>query len=193
MAALSSCLHRVAGAELPLARGGQEPADSDLFEVGAPAYATGHAPWIGQSGAPRAGTLALTSYAASPYQFVDSNCVQRQDKSLIMVSAQEREVLMGFPRDHTLPATRSREAKANPREEAAVRMSLVGNSWSVPVTAFLLSRILAEWGFLVRAPSAREVSERDTKHFVRHVTGASQASTATSGHDRAFLTSSGWC
>ena len=35
-------------------------------------------------------------YAASPYQFVDSNCVANNDGSLRMATPREREALMGF-------------------------------------------------------------------------------------------------
>ena len=45
---------------------------------------------------------------------------------------------MGFPRDRTLPALRSGEAKADPPKEAAVHDSQVGNAWSVVSTALLV-------------------------------------------------------
>ena len=105
-------------------------------------------------------------WAASPYQFVDANCLQGPDGILRMATARERELVMGFERDHTLPALKSGEAKAEPTRELGVRLSMVGNSWAVPSTAFLLSRLLAEWGLLTRCPTIREVVERDTAKLV---------------------------
>ena len=94
-----------------------------------------------------------------------------------MCTINERELLLGFPRDHTLAAVKSGVAKSNPGYELACRLSLCGNSWAVPGTAFLIGSVLAEWGFLRRAPTVEEVVHRNTSHLLttvaadpRHVT-----------------------
>ena len=101
-------------------------------------------------------------YAASPYQFIGSNCVANHDGALRMATPREREALMGFGRDHTLPALKSGEAKSDPGRELGVRLSMCGNSWSIPATAYLLSGVLHEWGYLSRRPTPEEVVTRDT-------------------------------
>ena len=117
-------------------------------------------------------------YAASPYQFVDSNCILTNTGDLRMATPREREALMGFARDHTMPALASGDAKHNPTLEMGVRLSLLGNSWSVPSTAFLLSRVLAEWGYLTRCPTVEEVVFRDTAKLVRTTGGVAYESPA---------------
>jgi hypothetical protein len=82
----------------------------------------------------------------------------------------EREQLLGFPKDHTLAAVKSGVAKSNPGYEKACRLSLCGNSWSVPATAFQIGSLLSEWGFLTRPPTVEEVVFRDTSHLLTEVT-----------------------
>lgn len=115
-------------------------------------------------------------FAASPYQFVDANCILGLDDELRMATPREREALLGFARHHTLPALKSGEAKADPTRELGVRLSLLGNSWSIPSTSFLLSRVLKEWGYLSRCPSVQEVVERDTAKLITQTGGVPYAS-----------------
>ena len=59
-------------------------------------------------------------------------------------SIQEKEYIMGFPIDYTLPSV----AKGSRGTEAHldVRHSLIGNSWSVPVIAWLLAQLFGRLG-----------------------------------------------
>ena len=61
-------------------------------------------------------------------------------------------------------------ARSSPGYEKACRLSLSGNSWSVPATAFQIVSLLAEWGFLTRAPTVEEVVNRDMAQLLTEVT-----------------------
>ena len=98
-----------------------------------------------------------SGFAASPAQFRDSNRIHDAAGGLWMCTMNGREQLLGFPKDHTLAAVKSGVAKSNPGYEKACRLSLSGNSWSVPATAFQIGSLLAEWGFLTRPPTVEEV------------------------------------
>ena len=79
------------------------------------------------------------SYRFPPYQYRDQHCVKNKAGQLRVPSIEEREVILGFPRNYTkncLP-----KAKQGNAEHADTRLSLVGNSWSVPVVAWLLSHL----------------------------------------------------
>ena len=110
-----------------------------------------------------------SGYAASPAQFQNSNCIHDADGGLRMATMNEREDLLGFPRDHTLPAVKSGAAKSSPGLERAVRLSLCGNTWSVPATAFQLGSLFAEWGIFSRPPTVEEVVTRQTSHLLQSV------------------------
>ena len=82
-----------------------------------------------------------------------------------MCTINEREILIRFPKDHTLAPVKSGLAKSNPGYEKACRLSPCGNSWSILVTAYMIGSVLAESGFLSRPPTAEEVVNRDTEHL----------------------------
>ena len=88
-----------------------------------------------------------------------------------------RSVDVGPARDHTMPALSSGDAKHDPTLEMGVRLCLLGNPWSVPNGAFLLSRVLAEGGNLTRCPTIEEVVFRNTA-LVRTTGGVAYESPA---------------
>ena len=90
-----------------------------------------------------------------------------------MCTMNEREQLWAFPKDHAFAAVKSGAAKSNPGFEKACRLSLCGNSWSVPAAAFQIGSLLAGWGFLTCPPTVEEVAHCDTAHLHSDVTGRS--------------------
>ena len=74
------------------------------------------------------------------------------------MSAREREALLGFGQDHTIPAVPSAMLSSNAREAEYVRKALLGNSFSCPVVAWLLSHLLYDNKLITRKPSLTELS-----------------------------------
>ena len=79
-----------------------------------------------------------------PYQYTHRNLVINRSNEMRLPSIQEKEYIMGFPIDYTLPSV----AKGSRGTEAHldVRHSLIGNSWSVPVIAWLLAQLFGRLG-----------------------------------------------
>ena len=81
-----------------------------------------------------------------PYQYMESNCVVNAANVLRVPDVAEREMMLGFPVDYTqscLPKSQRKSSEAND-----VRLTLLGNSWSVPVVACLLSQLFSRLGFI---------------------------------------------
>ena len=66
----------------------------------------------------------------------------------------ERELMLGFPLHFTAPCTGKRERGTVSHND--IRLTLLGNTWSVPVIASLLNALLAPLGFC-RAMSPHDV------------------------------------
>ena len=77
------------------------------------------------------------SHRFPPYQYKNSNCLQHRNGRLRIASLLEREVIMGMPAHHTAPCVP--KASRNKDYYRDIRLSLVGNAWSVPVVAWLIS------------------------------------------------------
>ena len=73
-------------------------------------------------------------------------------------SAREREALLGFGQDHTIPSVPSAMLSTNAREAEYVRKALLGNSFSCPVVASLLIHLLFDNRLIARRPSLTELS-----------------------------------
>eukprot|EP00435_Cladocopium_sp_Y103_P042338 s660_g11.t1 len=74
-----------------------------------------------------------------PYQYQRKHCVENKKGALRLPNIQEREVIMGFPKDFTancLPKSEQQNSYCTD-----VRLSLIGNSWNVSVVAWLLSQL----------------------------------------------------
>ena len=81
-----------------------------------------------------------------PYQYKDENCLFSAAGEFRVPSVPEREVILGFPRDYTsqcMPKKDHGTARHNDN-----RLSLLGNTWCVPVVAWLISNLLVILGFL---------------------------------------------
>ena len=84
-------------------------------------------------------------YRFPPYQYQDKHCVTNTRGDLRVPNIQEREVIMGFPKDYIMNCV----AKGQQGSQAHLdtRLSLVGNSWNVSVVAWLLSQLGQLLGF----------------------------------------------
>lgn len=85
-------------------------------------------------------------YRYPPYQYRDENCMASSRGDFRPPSVKEREAILGFPIGYTkqcLP-----KAKHNSEFHTDCRLSLLGNSWSVPVISWLLSSLLHRLGFM---------------------------------------------
>eukprot|EP00435_Cladocopium_sp_Y103_P018556 s1332_g4.t1 len=79
-----------------------------------------------------------------PYVYRDKHCLSNGKGDYRLPSIHEKEVAMGFPLDYTaccLP-----KSKQNGAAYQDVRHSLVGNSWHVPVIAWLMKELFAPLG-----------------------------------------------
>ena len=81
-------------------------------------------------------------YRFPPYIYQWSNGVVHQRKGWRLLDIQEKEMIMGFPKDYTLHCKSKsfRENHALAAEDC--RMSLIGNSWHVGVVSVLLQPLL---------------------------------------------------
>ena len=71
-----------------------------------------------------------------PYQYRNQNCLVHRSGNLRIPSLIEREVIMGMPANYTVPCLgKSQRTLARYND---VRLSLVGNAWSVPIVAWLI-------------------------------------------------------
>ena len=73
--------------------------------------------------------------------------------------ADMREVIMGFPRGYTLGCWSTKEKRENLMGYELARCSLVGNTFNVPVMAWLVSQQLFKWKANARLPSIDELAD----------------------------------
>ena len=83
-----------------------------------------------------------------PYQYMDVHCVQQRDGTLRPPSVVEREVILGFPAGYTKQCLKKSEHDSTLHVDT--RLSLLGNSWSVPVVTWLLGQLLFMLGLIQR-------------------------------------------
>jgi len=76
---------------------------------------------------------------------------------LRLPSARENVLLLGFPLGHISAATKSLLVKTNPREDYAIKSSLLGGSYNVFMVAWVLSQTFHKWGYLSRIPTLGEL------------------------------------
>ena len=74
-----------------------------------------------------------------PYQYQDKFCVKNKKGALRLPNVQEREVIMGFPKDSTQNCMPKGEQKSQAYLDT--RLTLIGNSWNVTVVAWFLSQL----------------------------------------------------
>ena len=83
-------------------------------------------------------------YRFPPYQYAGRNCLVSKRGEVRLPSIEEKEVLMGFPLGYT--ASCSKKSSRKSQECLDARHTLVGNSWSVPVVAWLLGQLCHRLG-----------------------------------------------
>lgn len=94
-----------------------------------------------------------------PYQYKDLHCVVSSSGEHRIPNTIERETILGFPAGFTRPCmAKSVHGKV---EHEDCRLSLLGNSWSVPVIAWLISCLLVPLGF-IPALSMQDIVNRVT-------------------------------
>ena len=81
-----------------------------------------------------------------PYQYKDENCLVSNAGELRVPSINEREVIMGFPKNYTSQCMPKKDHDTTRHRDC--RLTLLGNSWCVPVVAWLLSNLLNMLGFM---------------------------------------------
>lgn len=81
-----------------------------------------------------------------PYQYRDCHCVQNRSGLLRVPDAPEREAMLGFPTGYTVPCVPKNERKSGRYND--VRLTLLGNTWSVPVVTMLLSQLFGRLGLI---------------------------------------------
>ena len=79
-----------------------------------------------------------------PYQYKDTHGVRNRKREIRIPSIAERELMMGFPLHYTAACWGKSERKKEGYLDA--RLTLIGNSWSVPVVGWLLGQLLALLG-----------------------------------------------
>ena len=97
------------------------------------------------------------SHRFPPYQYRDSNCLTNGKGEFRPPSVVEREAILGFPAGYT------RQCMAKSHHESPkhrdCRLSLLGNSWSVPTVGWLLWSLFHILG-LVPCMTVQEVVQR---------------------------------
>lgn len=83
-----------------------------------------------------------------PYQYRDSNCLWHAREGFRPPSVTEREAILGFPIGYTTQCLP--KALHGTESHSDCRLSLLGNSWSVPVVCWLLSCLFHILGFIPR-------------------------------------------
>lgn len=89
-----------------------------------------------------------------PYQYREENSLVNRDNVLRVPDISEREVMMGFPLHYTAPCLP--KSQRNSSDHQDIRLSLIGNSWSVPVVSWIIGQLLGPLGIVV-APTPQEV------------------------------------
>ena len=92
-----------------------------------------------------------------PYQYMDINTVHSSTGEARPPSVLEREVILGFPAHYTKACFKKADQGSTAHQDA--RLTLLGNTWCVPVIAWLLSTLLVRLGFMGPI-SVQELVER---------------------------------
>eukprot|EP00438_Fugacium_kawagutii_P021141 Skav230969 [mRNA] locus=scaffold644:24288:26192:+ [translate_table: standard] len=88
------------------------------------------------------------SHRFPPYQYRTQHCVANRAGDLRVPNVQERELMLGFPLHYTAGCLPKGERKGEAWSDC--RLILLGNSWSVPVVAWLLNQLLSTLGLCPR-------------------------------------------
>lgn len=86
----------------------------------------------------------LDKFRFPPYQYKDVNGLINKKNEIRVPSVEEREILLGFPLKYTSPCLPKGQRMGSHHQDT--RLSLLGNSWSVPVVAWFLGQLLGPLG-----------------------------------------------
>lgn len=75
-----------------------------------------------------------------PYQYCSRNGLINSRNEIRVPDIEEREIMMGFPVGYTAGCSKKSDRKK--QETQDMRLTLIGNSWSIPVVAWFLSTLL---------------------------------------------------
>ena len=84
-----------------------------------------------------------------PYVYRDKHCLVNSVGDRRLPNIAEKEAAMGFPVGYTAPCLPKSKQKGT--EYSDVRHTLIGNSWHVPVVAWLLKESFAPLGLVYKA------------------------------------------
>ena len=90
-----------------------------------------------------------------PYQYKDCHCVKQGDGTLRPPNVEEREAILGFPYNYTRQCL-PKGMHGTPKHQD-VRLTLLGNNWSVPVVAWLVGQLLFWLGLIEHLPLQKMV------------------------------------
>ena len=83
-----------------------------------------------------------------PYQYLDRHGVVDKRGNIRVPSVAEREVMLGFPLHYTANCVSKGDRKKDTYMD--VRLTLLGNTWSVPVVAWLVNQLLSQLGIALK-------------------------------------------
>eukprot|EP00438_Fugacium_kawagutii_P007753 Skav221253 [mRNA] locus=scaffold1045:682679:688780:+ [translate_table: standard] len=114
------------------------------FTTSRPRQSPGYKPaGIQQCNAQELALWQADEYRFPPYQYQVKHCLKNRKGTLRVPNIQERETLMGFPKDYTVNCLP--KAQQGSVKHTDLRLSLIGNTWNVMVVSWLLSKL----GFLL--------------------------------------------
>ena len=81
-----------------------------------------------------------------PYQYQEVHCLANRRGELRVASVKEKELILGFPLNYTAPCA----GKADRHKPGYndTRLTLLGNTWSVPVVGWLINQLLSTLGLV---------------------------------------------
>lgn len=80
-----------------------------------------------------------------PYQYMNKHCLINRMGRFRVPSVEERELMLGFPLGYTSICLPKNQRKSQVFEDT--RLTLLGNTWAVPVVAWFLQQLLSPRGF----------------------------------------------
>ena len=88
----------------------------------------------------------LDNFRFPPYQYRRSHALINGAGDLRLPDVSERELMLGFPLHYTAPCCNKTDRKKPGYNDT--RLTLLGNTWSVPVVAVLLSHLFSWLGWI---------------------------------------------
>ena len=80
------------------------------------------------------------NYRFPPYQYCDRHCLVNKSGELRLPDIQEKEIMLGFPLNYTSGCMGKSSRKGSGYVD--LRHTLIGNTWAVPVVAWLIGQLL---------------------------------------------------